>query len=82
MKTMVFDMVSYHSIGRYLLVANELSKLRIKTIFLDFEGKFKTIIDNNLIELGIQNLPHYASYKKNQTPRKAHPWFYMKIKSF
>ena len=82
MKTMVFLIwSSTHSITRYLLVANELSKLRIKTIFLDFEGKFKTIIDNNLIESGIQNLPHYASYKKNQTPRIARHWFYMKIKS-
>lgn len=71
MKTAVFLIWSTtHSIGRYLLVANELSKLKVKTIFLDFEGNKNDIINDYCLELKIKNKPECVSYNVGQKPIK------------
>ena len=83
MKTVVFLIWSpVHSIKRYLLVADQFSKLKIKTIFLDFEGKFENVINEYISDLNINHKPHYESYSYEKKTNKSYNTLSKKIKTY
>ena len=83
MKTVVFLIWSpVHSIKRYLLVADQFSKLKIKTIFLDFEGKLENVIDEYISDLNINHKPHYESYSYDNKTNKSYNTLSKKIKTY
>ena len=61
MKTIVFLIwTPIHSIHRYLLIAQRLSELNIKSVFLDLAGDLQSIIKERTKELNLGYSPEYS----------------------